>query len=135
MLSYAGEPDVHAGDTPVVTFFCELVLLTMRLFARQGDSGCGSSRWKRGSHQLYLPINRIDAGTRTRRTTVASSATATAIPSPSCCTGNTPVKVKAVKTATIRNAAPEISGAVDDHSPGHRRPVVEAGHRLLPDPG
>lgn len=65
-----------------------------------------------GHHQLYRPISRIEAGTRTSRTTVASRATATAMPSPSCCTGSTPVKVNAVKTAIIRKAAPEMSGAV-----------------------
>jgi hypothetical protein len=65
-----------------------------------------------GIHQFQAPINRMEAGTTTSRTTVASMAIATAMPSPSCSTGRMPAKEKAPNTTTMGRAAPEISGAV-----------------------
>src|SRR3954462_3288505 len=61
-----------------------------------------------GSHQFHLPISSIVAGTRIRRTTVASSAIATARPRPISFTDGTPVPANTAKTATMISAALEI---------------------------
>lgn len=52
------------------------------------------------------------AGTRTHRTTVASTATATAIPRPNCLTVGSPFITKARKTETMIMAAEVITRPV-----------------------
>ena len=74
---------------------------------------------QRGIHQFQRPSSVIVAGTRTIRTSVASSAIATAMPTPSCLTTTSTSLAKPRKTATMIAAAAEMT-----------RPVArEAAHR------
>ena len=73
----------------------------------------GSTRSSgRGSHQFQRPMISIVAGTRISRTSVASSAIATASPSPISLIEGTPVRAKTPNTATMIRAALEIVAAL-----------------------
>ena len=58
-----------------------------------------------GSHQFQSSNTAISAGTRTRRTTVASTAIATAHATPSWATSGIPAKAKPMNTAIMISAA------------------------------
>ena len=58
-----------------------------------------------GSHQFHLSNMAISAGTRTSRTTVASTAIATAHATPSSATRGIPAKANPTKTAIMISAA------------------------------
>ena len=66
-----------------------------------------------GSHQLDLPRSTIVAGTRRQRTIVASTAIATASPTPNCFTVGSPFRMKLEKTATMISAADVMTRALD----------------------
>ena len=59
----------------------------------------------RGNHQFAGPISTITAGTSRQRTSVASTATATPMPTPNCLTVGSPLMMKAKKTLTMISAA------------------------------
>src|SRR5581483_4043070 len=59
----------------------------------------------RGSHQFHFPSSSIVAGTRTSRTSVASTAIATAFPRPSSLIDGTPVPTNTANTHTMISAA------------------------------
>ena len=65
-----------------------------------------------GSHQFQSPISSIVAGTSTSRTSVASSAIATARPTPISLICGTPVRAKMPKTTTMISAALVITFAL-----------------------
>src|SRR5206468_3994775 len=58
-----------------------------------------------GRYQFHLPSSSIVAGTRRRRTIVASTRTATALPSPSWRIDGTPVPTKTRNTLAMISAA------------------------------
>jgi hypothetical protein len=60
---------------------------------------------QRGNHQLARPSSVITAGTRRQRTSVASTATATPMPTPNCLTVGSPLMTNAKKTLTMIRAA------------------------------
>src|SRR5829696_5293891 len=66
-----------------------------------------------GSHQPEDPSRDMIAGTSTQRTTVASTATATAMPRPNCLSVGSPFITKARKTETMIIAAEVITRAVE----------------------
>lgn len=67
-----------------------------------------------GIHQFHRPSIVIVAGTRTIRTSVASSMIATAIPTPSCLTTTSTSVAEPRKTATMIEAAAEITRPVEE---------------------
>ncbi len=72
----------------------------------------GSHSSQVGKYRLRSPRSFIVAGTRTDRTMVASSATATAGPKPICCNATSDAAAKPPKTATMMAAAPVIRAPV-----------------------
>jgi hypothetical protein len=82
---------------------------------------------------LRRPSSSIAAGTRTSRTTVASTANATAQPRPISLIDGTPIETKTAKTATMISAALVIVRAlVDSPSATARRvsPVASKRSRI-----
>ena len=86
-----------------------------------------------GSHQFASPISSIVVGTRIRRTTVASSAIATASPTPISLICGMPVPAKIAKTATMIRAALEIVPALAARPCGDGLLVVAGGLVALLD--
>ena len=72
-----------------------------------------------GSHQFQRPMSSIVAGTSTSRTSVASSAIATASPSPISLIEGAPVPANTANTATMISAALEIVAALRAQALGH----------------
>ena len=60
---------------------------------------------QRGNHQFARPSSVITAGTSRQRTSVASTATATPMPTPNCLTVGSPLMTNAKKTLTMISAA------------------------------
>ena len=103
---------------------------------RSGSAGSGTdapaSKLRSGSarssqegiHQFQLPSSFIAAGTRIRRTRVASSAIATAQPSPSSFIEGTPVRTKTAKTQVMLISVPPRRAEVLDRPlERHSEPV------------
>ena len=65
----------------------------------------GTRRAQLGAHQFHFPRSRIVAGTSSARTTVASSATASAIPSPSALISTMSANANEAATTTTISAA------------------------------
>src|SRR5580704_11825244 len=98
----AGEQDLlHAGAHPGPRF----------VFRARGESrlATGASPTHRGArtpgHQFHFPANCMNAGTRTKRISVASRSTATASPKPRICTARVRAKAKLPNTRIMISAA------------------------------
>src|SRR6266540_147555 len=102
------------------------------------DSDRPSRRWRRasgpGAHQLRSPRRRIVAGTTRARTSVASIATARAIPRPMALMSTMSASPNAAKTPTMIAAAPVMSRPLFSRPIATERCVVVRFQIFLLDP-